>query len=327
MDFNLAVVNEAVAAAVPDREAIVCGDRRLTYGQLAERTRRLANHLLARRARRAPGAVRAGRLGVGPGPPRPLPPQRQRVPRGDARRLQGPGRAVQRELPLRRRGAALPARPTPAPGRSSTTRRSPRRSTTVRGRPARRCEVLLQVRRRLGQRPAAGRRLVRGRAGRRPRPTHRPVEPRRPTTSTSSTPGGTTGMPKGVLWRQADIFLAALGGRAARHGRRVARPRRASSRRRRNGGARLMPGAAVHARRRPLAGVQRASAAATPSCSRATSRRLDPADVWSTIERRGGQHPADRRRRLRPAAASTSSTRHDYDLSLAAHASSAAGPP
>ena len=25
--------------------------------------------------------------------------------------------------------------------------------------------------------------------------------------------GGTTGMPKGVLWRQADIFPAALGGR------------------------------------------------------------------------------------------------------------------
>src|SRR5205085_6861281 len=26
--------------------------------------------------------------------------------------------------------------------------------------------------------------------------------------------GGTTGMPKGVLWRQADIFVASLGGRA-----------------------------------------------------------------------------------------------------------------
>src|SRR4051794_13285395 len=46
MDFNLGDVNEAVAAAVPDREAIVHGDRRLTYGQLAARTRRLANVLL-----------------------------------------------------------------------------------------------------------------------------------------------------------------------------------------------------------------------------------------------------------------------------------------
>ena len=46
MDFNLADVNDVVAAAVPDREAIVHGDRRLTYGELAERTRRLANVLL-----------------------------------------------------------------------------------------------------------------------------------------------------------------------------------------------------------------------------------------------------------------------------------------
>ena len=47
MEFNLATVNEAVAAAVPDRDAIVWGDRRISYGELAGRTRRLANHLLA----------------------------------------------------------------------------------------------------------------------------------------------------------------------------------------------------------------------------------------------------------------------------------------
>jgi len=47
MDFNLATVIEAVAAAVPDREALVSGDLRLTYAQLTERSRRLANHLLA----------------------------------------------------------------------------------------------------------------------------------------------------------------------------------------------------------------------------------------------------------------------------------------
>ena len=46
MDFNLGTVNEAVAAAIADREAIVFRDRRLTYGQLTVRTRQLANHLL-----------------------------------------------------------------------------------------------------------------------------------------------------------------------------------------------------------------------------------------------------------------------------------------
>ena len=46
MHFNLATVNEAIAEAVPEREAIVFRDRRFTYRQLTERTRRLANYLI-----------------------------------------------------------------------------------------------------------------------------------------------------------------------------------------------------------------------------------------------------------------------------------------
>src|SRR5690606_13326463 len=38
----------AISAAVPDRECIVWRDRRLTYAQVTERTRRLANHLLSK---------------------------------------------------------------------------------------------------------------------------------------------------------------------------------------------------------------------------------------------------------------------------------------
>jgi fatty-acyl-CoA synthase len=48
VELNFADVNEAVAAAAPDREAIVFRDRRLTHGELAERSRRLANYLLSR---------------------------------------------------------------------------------------------------------------------------------------------------------------------------------------------------------------------------------------------------------------------------------------
>ncbi|MCU1588019.1 MAG: acyl-CoA synthetase, partial [Frankiales bacterium] len=44
-EFNLALVNETIAAAIPDREVIVWRDRRVTYGQLAERSRRLASYL------------------------------------------------------------------------------------------------------------------------------------------------------------------------------------------------------------------------------------------------------------------------------------------
>ncbi len=47
MEFNLAEVHETVAATNPDRECIVWRDKRLTYGQVTERTRRLANGLLA----------------------------------------------------------------------------------------------------------------------------------------------------------------------------------------------------------------------------------------------------------------------------------------
>jgi 3-oxocholest-4-en-26-oate---CoA ligase len=43
--FNLADLFELVAAAVPDREAMVAGDRRLTFGELDARANRLADHL------------------------------------------------------------------------------------------------------------------------------------------------------------------------------------------------------------------------------------------------------------------------------------------
>ena len=45
--LNLANLFETVVDAVGDRDAIVAGDRRLTYRQLDERSNRLANHLLA----------------------------------------------------------------------------------------------------------------------------------------------------------------------------------------------------------------------------------------------------------------------------------------
>lgn len=45
MEFNLADLFESVVDAVPEREALVCGDRRLTYKELDERATRLAHHL------------------------------------------------------------------------------------------------------------------------------------------------------------------------------------------------------------------------------------------------------------------------------------------
>lgn len=46
MDYNLATINEAIAEAISDREAIVFRDRRFTYADFTRRTRRLANLLI-----------------------------------------------------------------------------------------------------------------------------------------------------------------------------------------------------------------------------------------------------------------------------------------
>ena len=43
--FNLAVIHEAIASAVPDRECLVFRERRLTWEQVTDRTRRLADVL------------------------------------------------------------------------------------------------------------------------------------------------------------------------------------------------------------------------------------------------------------------------------------------
>ena len=48
MGFNLAEINEAIAAVIPDRECIAFRDRRLTWLEFTDRTRRLANFLSAR---------------------------------------------------------------------------------------------------------------------------------------------------------------------------------------------------------------------------------------------------------------------------------------
>jgi 3-oxocholest-4-en-26-oate---CoA ligase len=45
VEFNLGTIHETVAAVVPDRTAIVHGTRRLTFGELNDRSRRLASYL------------------------------------------------------------------------------------------------------------------------------------------------------------------------------------------------------------------------------------------------------------------------------------------
>lgn len=48
MEFNFSAIHEAIVTAAPDCEAFVWRDRRITHAQLGERSRRLANYLLDR---------------------------------------------------------------------------------------------------------------------------------------------------------------------------------------------------------------------------------------------------------------------------------------
>src|SRR6266542_4340979 len=48
MQYNLADLWERVVDTVPERESLICGDRRLTYAEADERANRLAHHLAAR---------------------------------------------------------------------------------------------------------------------------------------------------------------------------------------------------------------------------------------------------------------------------------------
>ena len=97
LTYNLADQWEAVSDRVADREAVVCGRRRLTYAQLEERGQPSGEPPDVRRRR-------SGRLR------RVLPAQRHRVPRDAAGLLQDPGRPGQHQLPLRHRRAPAPAR-------------------------------------------------------------------------------------------------------------------------------------------------------------------------------------------------------------------------
>src|SRR5262245_59793702 len=45
MEFNVASLFERVARNVPDREAIICGSERLTYGEFDRRANRIARDL------------------------------------------------------------------------------------------------------------------------------------------------------------------------------------------------------------------------------------------------------------------------------------------
>ena len=143
-------------------------------------------------------------------PRRALPRERHRVPRGDARGVQAARRADQRQLPLRRGRAAVPASTTPTWSACSTTDEFAAAVEAIRADAARRSA---------GGSPSttapydgADRPDEVGYEDALAVVAERAFGPGRATTPTCIYTGGTTGMPKGVVWRQEDAFFACIGG-------------------------------------------------------------------------------------------------------------------
>ena len=189
MELTSGPIWEAIADAVPDQAAVVQGDRRVPW---------------RRRTSSAPARLAQALLDAGLGTARQgrdVPLQLARVLRDELRRAQDPRRPDQRQLPLPRQRAALPARQRRRRGaRVPHLARRPRRP---RARPAaRRCGCSSRsttARRADGSDARRRRRRLRETCRRRSRPAdaHRA---RRATRSTCFYTGGTTGMPKGVMY-------------------------------------------------------------------------------------------------------------------------------
>jgi 3-oxocholest-4-en-26-oate---CoA ligase len=277
MEFNLAQVHEAVAAAVPDRECIVWRDRRVTYAEVTDRTRRLANHLLAQ--------------GLGVDAERPALAGHESGQAHLACYLHNGNEYLEAML------GAYKARVAPFNVNYRYVAEELRYLLNDAGARAivfhsafadRLAEVLpdlprLQVLLQVDDGTTAE--LLPGAVWY--EEALAAASPERPDVEWSPDDlyilytGGTTGMPKGVLWRQADIFVGALGGRSLATGQEwesLDQIVEAAV----SGGARILPAPPfMHGAGHWLS--LNAMNGGSTVCIQSDTVALDPQDVWDTI--------------------------------------------
>ena len=281
--FNLGVVFTTLAETIPDKEAVVVGDRRLTYAQVAERSRRLASilhaHGLGATAERDQlEGHEAGQDFVA------------LALYNGSEYLEGMvGSYLARSAPFnvnyRYVGAELSyllndSKPKAIIFHSSLAPTLAEVLPTLTDPPV----LLLQVADESGEALLEGA-LDYENALDGADPAGPPVEPSPDDLYVLYT-GGTTGMPKGVLWRQHDIFMSAMGGRKIGTWEMVRSYDQLKHGALNGMGLKvlmlppLMHGAAQWA---SFIMLTDGATLVMPS----NPRRLDPVDVWQTVEREG----------------------------------------
>ncbi len=281
MEFNLAEINEAVAAAIPDRDAIVHADGRVTYAQLAARTRRLANYLIdagctVRAERDALAGWQSGQdhlaLYLHNGP------EYLEGMVGSYKARVAPFNVNYRYVEEELRYLLDDSDARAIIYHSAF---APRLEGVLADLPNLR--ILLQVPDRSGNALLDGATWYEDALA--SVDDTAPVLTRSPDDLYILYTGGTTGMPKGVLWRQADIFPAALGGRQLGTGEEWSSLDEIVETAR-TGGAKLMPSAPfMHGAAHWLA--FNALTGGNTIVLPANVESLDAADVWSTCQSEG----------------------------------------
>lgn len=279
MAFNLAQVNEAVAAANPDRPAIIWRDRQWSYGELTDRSRRFANALLARgivvhREREELTGHESGQdqiaLFLYNGN------QYLEAMLGSFKARAAPFNVNYRYIAEELRYLLHNAQAKVVVYHSAF---APTLAEVLPDLPA--IELLVQVA------DDSGNELLPGAVDYEDlladASADQPDVEWSPDDLYILYTGGTTGMPKGVLWRQHDIFIAGMGGRPLGHP--VAFDSldavvEAST----NGGAAVMSAAPLMHGAAQWA-VFTAFTGGNTVVMPADTIRMDPADVWRTVER------------------------------------------
>ena len=279
MEFNLAQVHEAIATAIPERECIVWRDLRLTYAEVTDRTRRLANHLIGRglsvdNERADLGGHQSGQAHLA-----------CYLHNGNEyiEAMLGSYKARVAPFNVNYRYVAEELRyllnDSQARAIIFHSAFADRLAEVLPDLPN--LEVLLQVDDGTGAPLLPGAEWYEDALS--------AASPERPDLVWSPDDlyilytGGTTGMPKGVLWRQADIFVGAMGGRDLSTGEEWGSLEDivASAT---NGGARLLPAPPfMHGAGHWLA--FNAMNGGNTICIQHDTTGFDPADVWGTVVR------------------------------------------